>query len=85
MEYSEKLKQCDRECVAAVIGLILTIVVWCACGFGLSGVNVTIFSTPLWIVASLGGTFLFACIFSIVFAKFIMKDISLDEEELISE
>ena len=85
MEYSDKLKQCDRECAVAIIGLLLTLVVWCVCGFGLSHVNVTIFSTPLWIIAGLGGTFLFACIFSIVFAKFVMKDISLDEEETFSE
>ncbi len=81
MEYKDKLKQCDRECATALLGLLLTILVWLFCGFGLSGLDVTIFATPLWIVAGLGGTFLFACIFSIVFAKFVMKDISLDEEE----
>ena len=85
MEYSDKLKQCDRECAFAILGLLLTAIVWFVCGFGLSHINVTIFSTPLWIFAGLGGTFLFACIFSIVFAKFIMKDISLEEEETEAE
>lgn len=83
MEYEDKLKECDRECKVALTGLVMTIIVWLACGFGLAGSNVVIFSTPLWIVAGLGGTFLFACAFSIVFAKIIMKDISLDEEEQI--
>ena len=81
MEYKDKLKQCNRECVFAILGLILTIIVWFICGFGFMSVDVKIFSTPLWIVAGLGGTFLFACIFSIVFAKFIMKDVNLQEEE----
>ena len=81
MKYEDKLKQCNKECKAALVGLALTIVVWLVCGFGLSNMNIEIFSTPLWIVAGLGGTFLFACIFSVVFAKFIMQDIALEEEE----
>lgn len=81
MEYSEKLKQCDYECKVALIGLGLTIIVWLVSGFGLAGFDIFIFSTPLWIVAGLGGTFLFACIFSIVFAKFFMNDVSLDDKE----
>ena len=81
MVYKDKLKQCNRECAFAILGLVLTIAVWFICGFGLMNVEVTVFSTPLWIVAGLGGTFLFACIFSIVFAKFIMKDVDLQEEE----
>lgn len=85
MEYEEKLKQCDRECAIAIAGLSLTIIVWLACGFGLSGVDVVIFSTPLWIVAGLGGTFIFACAFAIVFAKFFMKDIHLEEESDLTE
>ena len=81
MEYKDKLKQCNRECAFAIIGLVLTIVVWLICGFGFMNVDIAIFSTPLWIVAGLGGTFLFACIFSIVFAKCIMKDVNLQDEE----
>ena len=81
MKYEDKLKQCNKECMAAIVGLALTIAVWLLCGFGLAGVNVVVFSTPLWIVAGLGGTFLFAFGFSIFFAKFVMHDISLEEEE----
>ena len=80
MEYKDKLKTCDRECAFAILGLILTVCVWLICGIGFSASDVIIFSTPLWIVAGLVGTFLFACIFSIVFAFVIMKDVSLEEE-----
>lgn len=80
MEYKDKLKTCDRECAIAIVGLILTICVWFLLGIGLSGSDIVIFSTPLWIVAGLGGTFLFACVFSAVFAFVIMKDVSLEEE-----
>ena len=37
MTYREKLLQADREAKAAVVGLVLTIVVWLVCGIGLSG------------------------------------------------
>ncbi len=84
MEYKEKLKQCERECKIALIGLALTFVIWLICGFGLSNFDIVVFSTPLWIIAGLGATFLFACVFSIFFAKCVMKDISLDEEEQVS-
>ena len=79
MKYKNKLEQCDSECKVALSGLALTIIVWLICGFGLSAVDVEIFSTPIWIVAGLGGTFIFACLFSIIFAKFFMKDIALEE------
>ena len=81
MKYEDKLKQCNKECKAALIGLVFTILVWLLCGFGLANVDIVVFSTPLWILAGLGGTFLFACAFSVVFAKFIMQDIELEDEE----
>ena len=48
--YKEKLAQADREAKATVIALVATIVVWAIGGFGLAGLDIQIFHTPLWII-----------------------------------
>ena len=80
MRYEDKLRQADREARAALVGLVLTALVWALCGFGLAGCDVTVFSTPLWVVAGCGGTFLFAVGVSVWMACFVMKDVGLDED-----
>lgn len=79
MEYKDKLKQCDREAIITLLGLIATIIVWTFCGFGLCNSNLEIFNLPIWIVAGCGGTFLFAVAFVLVMTKFVMKDVGLDD------
>ena len=82
MTYEEKLKQANREARAAVVGLIVTVVVWALLGFGVAQTGVVVFSTPLWIITGCVGTFLFAVAVSIVMAKVVMKDVGLDDNTL---
>ncbi len=79
MEYKDKLKQCDIEARYVLGGLIATVVVWSLLGFGLSSIDVEIFQLPLWVVAGCGGTFLFMVVITIIFCKFVMKDVDLSD------
>lgn len=81
MTYRDKLRQANREALAAVIGLVATIVVWAILGFGVAQTGIVIFSTPLWIITGCFGTFVFSVIVAVVMAKFVMRDVGLDDEE----
>ena len=48
--YKQKHEQANREAVATVVALVITIVVWVVCGFGLAGLDITLFHTPLWVI-----------------------------------
>lgn len=81
MTYKEKLRQANREAKVTLIGLLLTIIVWIALGFGLSGSTISLFSTPLWIIGGCLGTWIFAIIVSVVIGGKVMKDCDLDDED----
>lgn len=79
MTYREKLLQADREAKAAVVGLVLTIVVWLVCGIGLSGLDVKVFGTPLWIIGGTLGTWAFSIVVAVVLGKRVFVDFDLDD------
>lgn len=81
MTYREKLRQANREAIAAVIGLAATIVVWAALGFGVAAMGIVVFSTPLWVITGCVGTFAFAVLVAVVMARFVMTDVGLDDDE----
>lgn len=80
MTYREKLLQADREAKAAVVGLVLTIVVWLVCGIGLSGLDVKVFGTPLWIIGGTLGTWAFSIVVAVVLGKRVFVDVDLDDD-----
>ena len=80
LSYKQKHEQANREALATVGALVLTIVVWIACGFGLSGVDVQVFHTPLWIIGGTIGTWVCAIVVSVVLAKRFFVDFDLDDE-----
>lgn len=80
MTYREKLLQADREAKAAVVGLVLTIVVWLVCGIGLSGLDVKVFGTPLWIIGGTLGTWAFSIVVAVVLGKRVFVDFDLDDD-----
>lgn len=85
MTYREKLAQADREAKAAVVCLALTIIVWFACGIGLSGLDVKVFGTPLWIIGGTIGTWVFAIVVAVVLGKRVFVDFDLDDDASFSE
>lgn len=79
--YRDKMLQANREAKAAVVGLVLTIVVWAMLGFGLSGCDAKVVGTPVWVVGGTIGTWVFAIVVSVVLGRFVFEDFDLDEEE----
>lgn len=77
--YSEKLAQASREAKATVVALIATIAVWSLLGFGLAGLDVQVFHTPLWVVGGTLGTWLFAIAVCVFLEKRVFADFDLDE------
>ncbi len=78
--YGQKLKQANREAVATVVGLVVTIFVWAVCGFGLAGLDVELFHTPLWIVTGTLGSWACAVVVAIVLARRFFADFDLDDD-----
>ena len=50
MLYRERMSQANKEAKVTLVGVAIVIVCWLLFGFGLYGVDIEIFSTPLWIV-----------------------------------
>lgn len=81
MEYKDQMKQADREARAAVVGLVLTIIVWAVCGFGVAATGATLGSTPLWVVTGLGGTFVCAVSVAVFLSRCVFKDVGIEDVE----
>lgn len=81
MEYRDQMKQANREARSAVVGLVLTIVVWALCGFGVAATGIMVGSTPLWVITGLGGTFVFAIGVAVFMSRCVFKDVGLEDVE----
>ena len=80
LSYKEKLQQANREAVATVGALVVTILVWIVCGFGLANLDVYVFHTPLWVIGGTLGTWVCAIIVAVVLSRRFFVDFSLDDE-----
>ena len=80
LTYKQKHEQASREALATVVALGVTIVVWIVCGFGLAGLDVQVFHTPLWVVGGTLGTWACAIVVSVVLAKKFFVGFELDDE-----
>lgn len=81
MTYREKLAQANKEAKATVVALLATIVAWIVLGFGLSGLDVQVFHTPIWIIGGTVGTWLVAIAVAVILGKKVFADFSLDDVE----
>lgn len=81
MLYRERMRQANREAKITVVGVGFVIVCWLLFGFGLYGIDITIFSTPLWIVMGCLGTWIVALVVSIFLATKVIEDCPLDEDD----
>ena len=78
--YKQKHEQANREALATVVALIVTVIVWLACGFGLAGLDVTLFHTPLWVIGGTVGTWICSIVVVVVLAKKVFVGFDLDDE-----
>ena len=79
LSYKQKLEQANREALATVVALVATVAVWAACGFGLAGLDVQVFHTPIWVIGGTLGTWACAIVVSVVLAKKFFADFELDD------
>ena len=80
--YKEKLSQADKEAKATVLALVATIIVWTIGGFGLSGLDIQMFHTPLWVLGGTLGTWGFAILVCLFLEKKVFVDFDLDDEDM---
>lgn len=78
--YREKMAQANREAKATVVALALTVIVWIVLGFGLSGFDVELFHTPIWVFGGTIGVWVFSIVVVVVLRKCVFQDFDLDEE-----
>ena len=81
MLYRERMSQANKEAKVTLVGVAIVIVCWLLFGFGLYGVDIEIFSTPLWIVMGCLGTLIVAMIVSVILATKVIEDCPLDEDD----
>ena len=81
LTYKQKHEQANREAVATVVALAITIIVWAACGFGLSGLDITFAHTPLWVIGGTIGTWICSIVVVVVLAKRVFVGFDLDDDE----
>ena len=81
LTYKQKHEQANREAIATVVALVITIVVWIACGFGLAGLDITLLHTPLWVIGGTIGTWICSIIVVVVLAKKVFVGFDLDEAD----
>jgi len=80
LSYKQKHEQANKEALATVIALVITIAVWCLCGFGLAGLDIQVFHTPLWVIGGTIGTWICSIVVVVVLAKKVFVGFDLDEE-----
>ena len=85
LSYKQKHEQANREAIATVVALAIVIVVWAVCGFGLAGLDVTLFHTPLWVVGGTVGTWLCSIVVTVVLAKRFFVGFDLEDGQALSE
>lgn len=81
LTYKQKHEQANREAIATVAALAITIIVWIVCGFGLSGLDVSLFHTPLWVIGGTIGTWICSIVVVVVLAKKVFVGFDLEAEE----
>lgn len=79
--YREKLMQANREAKATLVGLAVVVAVWIVGGFGLSTLDIEIFSTPIWVIGGTVGTWIAALAVSVWLGMRVFADFDLDDEE----
>lgn len=79
--YREKMAQVNREAKATLVVLALTVIVWIALGFGLSGLDIQLFHTPIWVFGGTVGVWIFSIVAVVVLRTFVFQDFDLGDEE----
>lgn len=81
MTREEKYLQVRKEAGATGLALAILIIFWVVAGFGMSSVDITIFSLPLWALLGTFGTWFMALFLVLCLTRLVFKDMRLDEAD----
>ncbi len=76
--YAEAMRQANREAGSTVVALAAIIIVWLVCGFGLSGLDIWVFHTPLWVIGGCVAPWIAAIVAAVVLGYKVFADFDLD-------
>lgn len=79
--YAQKMRRANREAGYTVIALAIIAASWLVLGIGLSGLDVQIASTPIWIIGGTLGTWAVAIAVAVVLARRVFANFDLDDAE----
>ena len=79
--YAQKMRRANREAAYSVVALAVIALAWLVLGIGLSGSDVQVVATPIWIIGGTLGTWAVAIIVAVVLAKRVFANFDLDDGE----
>ncbi len=79
MKRSEKFRQANREAKITCFATLAVIIFWILAGFGLSGSDMVILDTPVWVLGGCIASWLFAVLVSWWLANYVIQDVDMEE------
>ena len=79
MKRSEQFRQANREAKTTVLATIIVILFWIVAGFGLSGSDIVIMDTPIWVIGGCIVSWIFAVAVAWWLAECVIKDVDMEE------
>lgn len=76
--YSEAMRQATREARMTCVALAFIVVVWLVGGFGLAGLGIEVFHTPLWVIGGCVMPWVAAIVAAVVLSRRVFRDFDLD-------
>ena len=76
------MRQANKEARATVIALACIIIVWLVGGFGLAGIDIQVFHTPLWIIGGCVAPWIAAIVAAVVLSRRVFVDFDLDDDSV---
>ena len=75
MKRSEQFRQANREAKYTCYATAAVILFWILAGFGLSGSDLILWDTPIWVIGGCLGTWLFSVAVAVWLAESVIKDV----------
>ena len=72
--YAQAMRQANKEARATVAALACIIVVWLVGGFGLAGIDIWVFHTPLWVIGGCVAPWIAAVVAAVVLSRRVFAD-----------
>ncbi len=79
MKRSEQFRQANREAKYTCYATVAVILFWILAGFGLSGSDLILWDTPVWVIGGCIGTWLFSVAVAFWLAEYVIQDVETGE------